>query len=284
MANDTAAANAVLSEIEVGATEGPEQLRQRAAVLDAEFATAITAPMRLSMEAATLRARATAIEKAREAEAPVAGAQAAVAEAEAAFAATAQPAEEAAQRSARARHLFEEARDAAVQAQANGADPAELIELDVRATSAARVDVHEEGALADAEAAREAAKRALDAARARLDRAREDLDRARAAIDAPLTADRPLGERFAALFYTWPTRAALRHQDGYQLDPVDLALCRQLCQAVADDLDVVPPRLARQIADEAAREATRQLRGMRVSVPGTSLDTTVGALVGAPAT
>jgi hypothetical protein len=76
-------------------------------------------------------------------------------------------------------------------------------------------------------------------------------------------------------------RVALKDTPGYELDAVDLALCRQLCTALADALGVMPARLERQIRDEAAKEATRALRGMRVSVPGTALDTTVGALVGA---
>ena len=82
------------------------------------------------------------------------------------------------------------------------------------------------GGLAEAEAQRVAARQALDSARAALTRARADLEKAQAAVDAPLqAADRPLGERFAALIYTWPLRVALRDRDGYSLDPIDLALC-----------------------------------------------------------
>jgi hypothetical protein len=281
--NDTAAANAVLSEIEVSVTETPEQLRARAAVLDGEYALAVTAPIRLAMESATLKARAIAIENAQRAEAPVAEAEAAVSEALDAYGATAEPVENATLRCAQARTAFESARDALTQAREARDEPARLIELDLAATSAANVDVWEAEALTEAQGHREVAKRALDAARATLTQARAALEKAVAAIDAPMTADRPLADRFAELLHTWPLRVALRNQDGYALDAVDLAICRMLCQEVADALDVVPPRLARQIAREAAQEATQALRGTQISVPaGQGLNTTVGALAGVP--
>jgi hypothetical protein len=89
-----------------------------------------------------------------------------------------------------------------------------------------------------------------------------------------------VSERLAALIYVWPLRVALRDVEGYELDVIDLALCRELCTEVADALGVVPPRLRRQIEAEAAREATAQIRRTSITIPGTKVDTTVGALLG----
>ena len=276
----TDAVNALLSEIEVTASESPEQLRARADALMDDFRTAVASLPRLGREAAELKARAGAIERAEAAREPVAQAEAGVRQAEAALAATAQPEAEAAARATRARHLFEQARDAWEQGVAANAEPAELVSLDQAAASAARVDQHEQRSLANAQSTREAARRALDTARATLVQAQADLEKAEAAIAAPMTADRPLDERFASLILTWPIRTAMRNTPGWELDPGDMAICRELCAAVADDLNVVPARRARQIRDQAAEEATRALRGMRIAVPGTSLDTTIGALIG----
>lgn len=59
---------------------------------------------------------------------------------------------------------------------------------------------------------------------------------------------------------TWPVRAALRNVPGYELDEIDLALVRELCQIVAGDLGVVPPHLARQIKDQPAKDVADQMR------------------------
>jgi hypothetical protein len=284
MPNDTAAANALLSRIEVSVTETPEQLRARAAALDTEYTVAVTAPIRLAMESATLKARAVAIEKAQQVEAPVAEAEAAVTAALEAYGATAEPERKAAAKAVKARQDFERARDEHEQAKDDeDVEPSELTRLRVVAWAAAETDVHEQGKLDEAQALRATAKQSLDTARAALAQARAALEKAVAAIDEPMTADRPVSERFAELLHTWPLRVALREQDGYALDAVDLAICRALCQEVADALDVVPPRLARQIRIEAANEATKALRGTQISVPaGQALNTTVGALAGLP--
>ena len=270
----------VLKDVEQDPGETPAQLRARAEAIGDDFRTAVAALPRLGLEMAELRARATAIEARDAAREPVREAEAGVAGAEASLAATAQPEEDAAGRATRARHLFEQARDAWEQGVAANAEPAELVSLDQAAASAARVNQHEQRSLASAQAARESARRALDTARATLARAQADLEKAEAAIAAPMTADRPLDERFAALLLTWPVRVAMRSVPGWELDPGDMAICRELCASVADDLNVVPARRAREIREAATEEATRALRRMRISVPGTALDTTVGALLG----
>ena len=209
-----------------------------------DFAAAVGALPRLQIEMAQLRGRAVAIENRDAARIPVAEAEAAVREAEAAYAATAEPEARGGRGGCvEARQEFEAARDALEQAQRAGVEPAEEITLDVHATSAAKVDQRRAQELARAQAERLTAKRALDAARAQLARAQDALAAAEAAVDTPLAADRPVSERLAGLIYTWPLRAALKDVPGYELDPIDLALCRQLCTEVANVLDVVPPRL-----------------------------------------
>ena len=273
--------DAVLNEVEVSPAESPEQLRARAAGLMDDFRVAVGALPRLQMEMAQLRGRAVAIESRDAARIPVADAEAALVEAEAVYAATAAPEIEAARLAVAARQEFEQARDALAEAQRAGAEPAALIEADMTATSAARVDQHQQRVLAETQATRMQARTALDAARAQLGRAQAALGKAEAELETPLTADRPVSERLAALIYVWPLRVALRDVEGYGLDVIDLALCRELCTEVADALGVVPPRLRRQIADEAAREATAQIRRTSITIPGTKVDTTLGALLGA---
>jgi hypothetical protein len=58
-----------------------------------------------------------------------------------------------------------------------------------------------------------------------------------------------------------------------------MAIARELCTLMADQLDVCPSRLARQIAATAAHEATVKLRRTSISIPGAGT-TTVGALTG----
>jgi hypothetical protein len=276
----TDAVNELLNAIEVSPAESPAQLRARADGLMTDFAAAVAAPMRLSMEMAVLRARACAIESRDAARIPVAEAEAALAGAEASHAATAGPEVEAAQLAVAARHEFEQARDGLAEAQRAGAEPAALIEADMTATSAARVDQHQQRVLAEAQAARVTARRAVDTARAQVDRARAGLAAAEAVLASPLTADRPVAERFMALMHTWPIRVALDQAGEMPLDPVDKAIARQLCGELASALGVVPPRLRRQIADEAAREATSAIRRTAITIPGTKVDTTLGALLG----
>ena len=270
----------VLAEVEVSPAESPEQLRARADALMTDFAAAVGALPRLQIEIAQLRGLAVAIENRDAARIPVAGAEAAVRAAERALEATAAPEAEAAGRCVEARQEFEAARDALEQAQQAGVEPAEEVTLDVHATSAAKVDQRRAQELARAQAARLQARTALDSARAQAARARDALATAEAAIDTPLAADRPVAERLGALIYAWPLRVALRNEPGYELDEIDLALCRQLCTEVADALGVVPPRLARRIEAEAAREATAQIRRTSITIPGTKVDTTLGALLG----
>ena len=278
----TTAVLAALSRVEVTAAETPEQLRERAQALDAEFTLAVAAPMRLSLESATLKARASAIERAREAEAPVTAAEAALAEAEERYAVTAEPEEKAATRCAKARHGFERARDELEQAQVNSEEPARLVELDIAATASARVDDWEQQALTAAQAARGAARQDLDRARAALTRTREALERAEAAVDAPLqAAGRPLGERFEALVFCWPIRVSMRSQPGWEMDATDLALARWLCEISASDLHVVPEALAAQIRQEATREVTRQMHQASIVLPdGRTMN--VGQAMGLP--
>jgi hypothetical protein len=270
----------VLAEIEVSPAESPDQLRARADALMTDFAAAVAAPMRLSTEMALLRALACAVENRDAARLPVAEAEAALVEAEAVYAATAEPEAEAALGCVEARQQFEAARDRLEQAQRAGVEPAEEVTLDVHATSAAKVDQRRAQELARAQAARMHAKTALDAARAQLERARAALAAAEAALSAPLTADRPLGERFAALLHLWPLRVALDQAGQMPLDPVDKAIARQLCEAFAGTMGVVPPQLEREIRAEAAREATAQIRRTAITIPGSKVDTTIGALIG----
>jgi hypothetical protein len=238
-----------------------------------EWHTAVGAIGRLGIEAAESRGRASAIEARDAAREPMEAAQAEVDAALDAYSATAGPEAEAIRRATEARHQFEIARDELAEAQRNGTEPAVEIELDMKATSAAKVDERHCALVLEAQAVREQTKRQLDATRARLAQAKAALASAEEAISHPLQApDRPLNERFEALLLTWPLRAALRHTPGYEVDDKDLAIIKELCQIVASDLGVMPRRLAAEIRDQAAREASadvsRRYQAMELVLPG----------------
>jgi len=261
MPDDTAHVNAVLSEVEMSAAETPAMLRDRAQVLDSEFVTAVAVPPRLAGQAAMLRARAAALEAAEAARVPEAEAEAALAAAEERYEATAEPEERAAMRCTRARHLFEQARDGLEQARQHGEEPARLIELDVAATSAAKVDEWEQQALSAAQAARGAARQGLDRARAVLTRARQHLDAMEAAVASPHPGDLGPADLYSALLFTWPYRVLTAGQgDSPELAPAEFAVCRLLASTMADRLGVIPEGAARR-ARELAREDQKKLAG-----------------------
>jgi len=261
MPDDTTNVDAVLSEVEMHAAETPARLRERAQVLDAEFAAAVMVPLRVAAESAMLRARAAAMEVAEATRVPVAEAEAVLAGAEARYEATAGPEQQAATRCTKARHLFEKARDDLEQARQNGEEPARLVELDIAATSTAKVDQWEDQALSDAQAARGAARQGLDAARAMLTRARQSLDRAEAAVASPHPGELAPTDLYQSLLFVWPYRVLTAGQgDSPELAPAEFAVCRLLASTMCDRLGVIPEGAARRARD-LAREDQAKLAG-----------------------
>lgn len=90
----------------------------------------------------------------------------------------------AARQSIDARYAAERAAEALMRAQETGAEPAELVELDMRASSADRVAGHAETRLGDVQSERGLRKRALE-------RAREDAATARTKLAAACLAAMP---------------------------------------------------------------------------------------------
>ena len=244
------------------------ELRQQAEVHLRQWSQALTAVVQLPLEAARLRAKATALEAAEEARPAVAQAQAAVEDAERAYCETAGPEEAAVAKATRARHEAEACADALNQAREAGEEPARLRELLKDAESAATVAGWEEQALASAQDARLQAKHDLDAARARLAHAQEDLAAKEAAVDAPLTSpDRDITERMQSLMGCWSVRVAARNIPGQEMDPTDFAIARELRSAAAADLHVCPSGIAWDIATQAAWAAATRPHGAKVEIP-----------------
>jgi hypothetical protein len=277
----------VLAEVEMSPAESPAQLRARADALMADFRQAVDIPPRLAVEAAGLRARAGAVERAGAAREPVAQAEAAVAAAADVYAATAAPEIEATRRAVAARQGFEGARDALQEAQRARAEPAHLVELELRAEAAARVDAHEQGALGDAQAARAAARRDLAAARGRLESAAAGLAAAEAAVGDPASAGIPAADLYAGLLHCWPSRVlhALAG-DGPPLGDAELEACRDLARRFADLLGVVPAGAAQRLEQRAAAAALKEVRQRmhQVAIAGPGGQAlNLGQLMGLPA-
>ena len=270
-----ACAAQILARIEQGGDESPQRLRERAAELMADYGAALAALPRLVQEVALLRGRAGALEQADLARAALAEADAAVAAAEEVYEATAGPEQEAARAAVHAHQVSEGAREAVARA----ADPAEEADLETAAIAAARVDQRRLQELARTQEARVLSKRARDAARARLARAREALEAAEATVDAPMAAPRPAMEQVQELALTWTYRLAMRNEPGWELTEPQLGFIRSSAAGAADAMNVVPDRLAWQIAAAVARQSARGAVGAEFKLPFTAVETTIAELL-----
>ena len=255
--------------------QDPAALRAEADELTGQWRAALASVVQLPLEAARLKAQASALEAVRAGVPPVVAAEAVVAEAEAAYAATAAPEEQAAAIAARARHDAEQAADLLEQARTANVEPARKTELLKDAEAAATVSEWEAQALALAQEARGRAKDELDAARALLGRAHADLEARVRALDAPLTSPgRDFAERLESLIPTWTYRISQRHKPGMEMDKPDLDISRGLCVAAAEDMHVCPETIAMDIAIAVAGPAAAGRLGATIRVPFVG-DTTV---------
>ena len=279
--------NAVLAEIEVSAIDTPEALRARARQLTADWTAAAASIGRLGAEAAELEARALAIEARDAARQPVEDAQAAVDAALDAYTATAEPEAGAARQAVEARHLFEAARDELFQARQGGVEPAAEIDLDMQATSAAKVDERLAQVAAQARQERESAKRQLDAARTRLQRAKEELQRLEDCVNTPQQADIGLYATTQALFFAWPYRLVAAEKGfGPPLGKTEQDAVRLLAGLFADYADVIPEGAKRKVreidAGKQAAATAAALNQMSIAM-GDGRNVNVGQLLNLPA-
>jgi len=248
--------------------ESPEILRQRASELTSEAIRAAMEPATLHLEAARLRAMATALDHRATASAELATAERAADAATYDYEATAAPEQTSAARSTEAQQLAQAAADKYEQAKLNGATPAALIELRMRLTAAIEVNEHEAGAHAAAQAARKGTRDVMHAAENRVRQARRKVAEADAAVADPAMPARTIGERCIELIFTWPVRVLMAGSHGYPpLGPEDRVVCQALAGLLADELGVMSPHMAAQIDRRVGDEARRLIARVQV-VPG----------------
>jgi len=241
-------------------TPDPAVLEAEAAELDGAAMELVTRPGELWAQAAARRALAAAIRLRAAALEAVADADAAVARTEAAYEAAARPEADASRRATQARQQFEAARDALAQARDQAAPVDRILDLDTRATSAARVDEWEVGKLAEAQRIRAGAWEAVLRARRARAEARSRLDITQAGVDNPAAAGLGVAEQFRMLLFCWPYRVLLAETGVTPpLSKGELAACKLLAESMCDLLDGTPPGVAQRVRTRAVRETRQEM-------------------------
>jgi hypothetical protein len=87
-------------------------------------------------------------------------------------------------------------------------------------------------------------------------------------------------EQVQELALTWTFRLAMRNEPGWELTSAQEGFIRSAAAGAADAMDVVPDRLAWQIAAAVARQSARGAAGAKFKLPYTAdVETTIAELL-----